>query len=262
MGTDPFEEFEFKPLTEGLGFHQKKPTASTAQNFPESMASSPASSKMGLKTGLDLDFTSDEELNPFKKTLPRKSTPSPVTPAIAPIPSPVDEILLSLKKNRQLEIEEDKKQLRELKNSQAVINWQASGFSVWAAILDGLLVTASALMCMMIVLVVTQVDLFSNLSNPDTEGLIYLATLSLFAGVSFVYMVITRVFMGMTPGEWAYDLRIGKPQEQGSVLFTFQIVLRQILVTLTGFILLPLISLLMGKDVTGKILGLSLHRKS
>ena len=30
--NDPFEEFEFKPLTEGLGFHRNKETAKPTPN--------------------------------------------------------------------------------------------------------------------------------------------------------------------------------------------------------------------------------------
>lgn len=257
MGSDPFEEFEFKPLTEGLGFHQKN---GSATNRPQA-ATEPASS---IKPSLSrqLDFIGDDEVNPFKTPLPRRpTTEAKTTQTPVPTPSPVDEILQTLQKSRRLEIENDKKQIQELKNPRTKENWIPTSVSMWAGVLDALLVTASALLCMIIVLVVTKVDLLANLANPDTEGLVYLATFCLFAGVSFVYMVINRVFMGMTPGEWAYDLRLGKPQDQGSFIFALQILTRQILVTATGFVLLPLLSLLVGKDLAGTVTGLRLHRK-
>lgn len=247
MGTDPFEEFEFKPLTDGLGFHQKTPPTTTP----------PLKSR-------DLDFSdSPTAVNPFKSTLPRRdsnSSTSQTASTTAPI-SPVDDILNNLHKNRKMEIELDRQQRQELRNPKKTITWKASSPKVSPLLLDGMLITAASLLCMITMLIITRVDLVANLANPDTEGLIYLSTFCLFAGVAFIYMVIHRVFLGYTPGEWAYDLRLGTPEAQTTALYTAQVVARQLLVTVTGLALLPFLGFCVGKDLTGKIVGLSLFRK-
>lgn len=257
MGTDPFEEFEFKPLTEGLGFHQKpekKPAASASPAIETFQA-------RGLDFNEVLPSPAAEPL--IKAPLPRRELKSPKsTPPPAPTTSPVDDILNTLQKNRKLEIELDRQHRQELRQSKKVETWKTAAPKFSPMLLDAMLITAAGLLCMIIMLIVTRVDLITNLSNPDTEGFIYLSTFSLFAGVSFIYMVIHRVFLGFTPGEWAYDLRVGHPNEQGKALFSLQVVARQILITLTGLVILPLIGWIIGKDLAGTITGATLHRKA
>lgn len=248
MGTDPFEEFEFKPLTDGLGFHQK----------PGATNNSPLKSR-------DLDFSdSPPAVNPFKSTLPRRDSNTTTTVTQASTTgtiSPVDDILNNLHKNRKMEIELDRQQRQELRNPKKTITWKASSPKASPLLLDGMLITAASLLCMITMLIITRVDLVANLSNPDTEGLIYLSTFSLFAGVAFIYMVVHRVFLGYTPGEWAYDVRLGTPEAQTTPMYTVRVVARQLLVTVTGLFLLPVLGFLVGKDLTGQIVGLPLFRK-
>lgn len=254
MGTDPFDEFEFKPLTDGLGFHQKKTTTTAAHT-----------------TGVmnrGIDFTDEPAMNPFKAPLPRKETAQAKTKTATPAPtpaaakSPVDDILQTLQQNRKFEMELDRKHRQELRQPKTNETYKAATPSLAAIVLDGMLVTAASLLCMIVMLTVTKVDLLRNLSNPDTEGLVYVSTIALFAGVTFIYMVINRVFLGFTPGEWAYDIRLGKPSEQNSGLYAVQVLFRQVLVTITGLITLPLIGAILGKDLSGKITGLPLVHKA
>lgn len=250
---DPFEEFEFKPLTEGLGFQNNKKTASPV----------PAPLERGLPKR-DLDFLEVEEpsQSPFTQPLPRPRTP-PSTPQQTPVsPTPVDDILVSLKRHRRLEKEEDTRQRKELRQARPQETWKPT-FSKWSPmILDGMLITAASLLCMIITLFTTRVDLLANLANPDTEGMIYLATASLVLGVTFIYMVVNRVFMGFTPGEWAYDMRLGTPEQLGTTSYAFKAIARQLLLLATGLLPLPLVSSVLGKDFAGRATGLQLHRKA
>lgn len=248
MGTDPFEEFEFKPLTEGLGF-QKKKTAAT-----------PAAT--GLSTR-GIDFTDTEESgSPFKAPLPRKETKGKPAAPSTPTPSPVDEILNTLQKNRKLEIELDRKHRQELRNPKTAETWKAAAPLFSPMLLDGMLITAGSLLCMIIMLVVTKVDLLRNLSNPDTEGMIYTATAALFLGIGSIYMIIHRIFLGYTPGEWAYDIRLGKPEQQNSAIYSLKAIARQFLIIATGVVILPLAGLVTGKDLAGLLSGMTLTKKA
>lgn len=252
MGTDPFEEFEFKPLTEGLGFHQKetpKPAVTPAL-------------KPQLQKGLDFMETPAESNTPLTAPLPRRELRKEPAATPAPVISPVDDILNNLQKNRKMEIELDRKHRQELRQSQKrTETWKTSSPKFSPMLLDSMLITAASLLCLIIMLIVTRVDLITNLSNPDTGGLIYLSTMALFAGVAFIYTVVHRVFLGFTPGEWAYDLRVGRPEQQGQAVFALKVIARQILITFTGMFLLPLIGWILGRDLAGSLTGLSLHRK-
>lgn len=253
MGTDPFEEFEFKPLTEGLGFHGAKPGTAN----PIQAQTSPVIDR-------GLEFTEDElDRNPFKSPLPRPEVTKSQGATATPESSPVDEILKTLQKNRKLEIELDKKHRRDLEAGKTVgVEWTPAYPAISAIILDTLLITAAGLLCLILMLVITKADLLRNLAHPDTEGMIYVATASLFMGVAFIYTVCTRMFLGFTPGEWSYDMRMGTEAEHASFSYLLRIIWRQALVLITGGLLLPILSLIMGRDVAGSLSGVHMHKKS
>ncbi|MBX3034420.1 MAG: RDD family protein [Bdellovibrionaceae bacterium] len=263
MGTDPFEEFEFKPLTEGLGFHQTK-----NQNpvVPPPAAKTPAPTSNNLNSR-GIGFSEEETVNPLKSPLPRRELKNPGVSAAdmsaltTPSASAVDDILNTLHQNRKMEIEMDRRHRQELRNPKKTETWKPSAPKFSPMLLDGMLITAASLLCMIIMLIITRVDLIANLTKPDSEGFVYMATAALFAGVTFIYVVVHRAFLGFTPGEWAYDLRLGKPEEQNQGLFALKVVGRQVVLTVTGLFLLPLIGLVMGKDVAGALSGTQLMRK-
>lgn len=243
---DPFEEFEFKPLTEGLGFHKK------SESKPK------RSEQLVRDNGFSLleEETTSSTLTP---TLPRKSRHKIENfKETISAPSAVDDILKNLQKNRHFDIENAEATLR---NAKMAEEYKPTGWNLSSSFLDGMLILASSLLCMIILLTITQVDLIANLTHPDESGMIYIATASLFFTVTFIYMVINRAFLGCTPGEWAFDQRIGKPEEMQNVSYTLRVAARTLLVIFTGFIVFPLISLLTGKDVVGTITGATLYKK-
>lgn len=250
---DPFEEFEFKPLTEGLGFQNKKAA-------PAAPATGPAERSTPKR---DLDFLEEKDAaNPFSQPLPRpRAMAAPITES-AVMPTPVDDILVSLKRQRRLEKEEDTRHRKELRQAQPQETWKPT-YSKWSPmLLDAMLITAATLLCMIITLFTTRIDLLANLANPDTEGMVYLATALLVVGVTFIYMVVNRMFLGYTPGEWAYDMRLGTTAQLATKSYAFKVIGRQLLLFATGMILLPLLSSLLHKDLSGKATGLQLQRKA
>lgn len=260
---DPFDEFEFKPLSEGLGFHQKRGAAGTAtpETAPAAMPAMKGAQAFG---GLEII---DESANPFRAPLPRKDSARPATPVAKPAPAKdpqaqaVDEILQTLQRTRRLGQEAGRQEKEELRRP-ATETLKAALPSVSSMFLDGLLILAASLLCMIIMLMVTKVDLLANLSNPDQEGFIYAATLALFVGVSFLYMTVNRYFLGYTPGEWASEMRIGRPGETGTVGFALRISARQILTMVTGFALLPILSLVTRIDIAGRLTGARLYKNA
>lgn len=249
---DPFEEFEFKPITEGLGFHKKKTNLNIKSEDP-------------LLTPLfeKSELTLIEEESPlFNPPLPRKKTPhlteSETLQAKSSATAQVDEILKTIQKNKRFNFEETKaKTEAPLKE-----DYKVSALSLSAGFLDTMLIVAASLMCMIIVLLVTRVDLLGSLANPQSNLWIYTATFAVFSLTYFIYSGITRLFMNQTPGEWAFDQRLGLPQKNNSAEFALKVILRSLLNILTGFFLLPVLSAIFKTDFAGRMTGLVLHKKS
>lgn len=79
-------------------------------------------------------------------------------------------------------------------------------------------------------------------------------------GVLFgwLYMVSIRTLLGHSIGEWACDLRLGKPRERLQTKYVFKVAFRSTVILLTGVVTLPILSLLVGKDLAGSLSGLRL----
>jgi hypothetical protein len=84
----------------------------------------------------------------------------------------------------------------------------------------------------------------SLLENLKTMGWIYCIT-------TWTYLIVMRAWLGCTLGEWACDLRLGKPTQRLSPLYILQVTLRSTLILMTGVVVLPALSWLFGKDVSG-----------
>ena len=246
---DPFDEFEFKPLTEGLGFHKKKSTEQASQGHSE-----PLLKDQGLS------LLEEETVDALRPPLPRKNRTSleikNETPSAQP--TAVDEILKTLQKNKRFEFDGAKESL---KNARAKEEYKPTTWNFSSTFLDTMLVIAASLLCMIILLVITRVDLVANLTHPDSEGLLYTSTACLFFGVTFIYMLVNRAFLGCTPGEWAFDQRIGRPEDMQKISYNFRVAARTLLVMATGFIVFPILSAIFNKDVAGNLTGASLYKK-
>jgi hypothetical protein len=260
---DPFEEFEFKPLTEGLGFHKKKaePKPAKTQKSDDFDTTFEFNQPLAKNKPSSMSLLGDEGLDPLRSPLPRKSkNQTPAMEEQSSTSSAVDEILKTLQKNRRLDFEN--KAAHKVANQVSTKDeFRKDTWNPASAFLDAMLVVAASLLCMIILLVVTKADLLANLSNPDAGGMIYLSTFGLLASVTFIYLVVNRMFTGCTPGEWAFEQRIGKPDELTDAMYSLRVVGRSLLVIATGFVLLPVLSALINKDLAGEVTGALLFKK-
>lgn len=277
---DPFEEFEFRPINEGLGFHRKQKnnfsiSSTSLSNSTTSISSRPGNLNSSNNMGLDLASTStsfNQNITPkssntnfFEAPLPRHdsrtdsskksfSVPTIEDDSIAKAQTAVNQILKNLNNKRQTDfIYETEKQKTELKKSKPFF---------LAATLDAMLISAVFLISMIAMLSVTKVDLFLNLSHAESSRFVYIATIGLFLTVTFIYMVISRSFSGCTPGEWAFDQHCGGGEiKMNALIYVPRVVLRTLLVMITGFITLPTLSYFLNKDLAGEMSGISLFIK-
>lgn len=233
MGADPFEEFEFRPLTEGLGFHKKteSPKFELKNNLPE----------------IEMPALSPAKRNQSEPT----SAPS------ASSVGSVDEILRTLQNKRQI----DFKASAQLNQQNQTTTYRASAPDISALILDSMLVIAASLACLIILTVTTQVDLFSVLTQ-NSDNVAIISLFALVGACSWIYLTINRMFLGFTPGEWVFDQRVGRPEEQPSAPYQLRVLLRSTIVVATGLFLLPAISMILNQDFAGMISGAQLVKKA
>lgn len=79
-----------------------------------------------------------------------------------------------------------------------------------------------------------------------------------FVLAAWIYMITVRSVLGSTIGEWACDIRLGQPQERLRANYVIRVAWRSTIILLTGLVTLPLMSLIIGKDIAGAISGLRL----
>ncbi len=249
--NDPFEEFEFRPINEGLGFHSRNKTIAAPQTpqapktFTVSNGSTAATSASPFQTALPR-LNNQKQTNTFQ-------IPSIEDDSISKAQTAVNEILKNLNQKRQLDF------ISDTENERAAL--KKSKPQLFAAVLDSMLIIAAFLMTLILMLSITKVDMILNLTHAETSSMVYLSTLALLFSVTFIYMVVNRAFLGFTPGEWAFDQQCGEVKQQNSFTYIPKIALRTILVIATGFVTLPFLSYLFNKDIAGNLSGISLFKK-
>ena len=86
-------------------------------------------------------------------------------------------------------------------------------------------------------------------------GLLYVVVLQM-------YILLSRsALFGQTLGEWTYEIQLGDEVQRAKAIYPVQVVFRGLVFALTGFIILPLLSMLFSQDVVAKISGLELVKK-
>lgn len=240
---DPFEEFEFKPLTEGLGFHKKTET----DRRRDTTARSPLGTKPIHLGGIEI-----VEDSPLKPPLPREKRPQPTQSDSS---TAVDEILKTLrsKKAPMPEIVQTPTVKEEI--------FEPKVSSLSAMFLDSMLILAGSLLCMIIVLSITKADIASALFGAEPDKAVIFGTIGLFLSVTFIYLVTHRIFLGATPGEWAYDQRLGLPEDLGTFRYAASVVIRTLVVIFSGVITLPILSQIFRLDIAGFLSGTQIYER-
>jgi hypothetical protein len=296
---DPFDEFEFKPLTDGLGFHKKTVSLKDGlknsgvledelQGVPTSMPKSllEEDSKPGKKIGFE-DVLSALEKTPlarsgkasdltFTEPLPRKEKKQAMEVEIAPpVQSPFPQpsayknpVKLPNYSEKVGALVGDVKPVAKesvgtrrgaADSPQRTLFPAAVSFS--SAILDGIIVFALALVFLVALLVVTKVDLNTVVTNLNKDLMTQISLGVLFVAVMQMYAIISRSFFGRTLGEWTFDMQLGRDEQQNLESYPLRVALRSLITTVTGLVLLPLISAVWGEDLAGRLSGVRLFRQ-
>ena len=133
--------------------------------------------------------------------------------------------------------------------------------SLPSIVLDFVVVVALSLVFLVSLLSVTKVEVLSVAFNAQSDLATQLSLAILFVAIMQMYVVVARSFFGRTLGEWTFDFQMGDDRQHKSGFYPLLVAWRSLLVVLTGVVTLPLLSLIMRKDITAKISGLQLYRR-
>lgn len=251
---DSMEEFNFKPINEGLGFHRKK------VELKEEMKSAKVAKEVFPKTPPPRPQENAQRLN---TPLPSKIVPR------APSKDIIDQVARSFKKPNETFIEKEApptiepfiKVEENLAKAKKTISREAQPWMISPFFVDAILVLALGLTCLLITLLVTRADLVKLIATAQGDYGFWLTFPVLGLGMVFIYMTLTRLFLGASLGELVFDLQIGTDEERSAPHYAFQVVFRTLLAILSGLFVLPLLSLMAKNDYLGQITGLKLYLK-
>ncbi len=277
MANDPMEEFEFKPLTEGLGFHKKQ-----VDLKGQVQKSGILQAELGktIPSRLNIEFepekktkTYEDLLAALEKPIRHESKDSKLGLEITQ-PLPRDKAQAKTIKQEAL-VEEV---LRNPSLSPATQAWAdpgvrrgaadspqsplvAASACVPSAVLDMVVIFALSLIFVVSLLMVTKVDLLSVMLSTRTDLMTQVSFALLFVCVLQMYVVIARSFFGRTLGEWTFDHQMGTSEQHQKGYYPILVTWRSLFILLTGVVVFPVLSLLFGKDLTAKVTGLQLYRQ-
>ncbi len=287
---DPFDEFEFKPLTDGLGFHKKKVNLSeglkasgvlrdelkgTPNRMPDHFLDEVSKPTAKVKTFEEV--LSALETVPVKRTsefeftepLPHKKPakvamdvdiePSGGPGSRSPFPQPEAYRPAKMKKV-PLQSELANVGTRRGAADSPRPRLKPATVNFGSAILDFVIVLAFSLVFMVAMFMVTKVDVNLVMGNIFAHRMTQVSVALLFAAVMQIYLITSRSFYGCTIGEWTFDLQVGEENEQAQDSYPLKVTLRSFLVLGTGVVVLPLLSLILGRDIAGQLTGARLFQ--
>lgn len=257
---DPIEEFTFKPLTEGLGFHKKRKEAGDKKAADDKNFLG-ASSGKPIRSETVVAFKSKAEVaTALKSPLPKKEMLSSPT-VESPSKEVIDELVKSFKKSKEAANPEGATVPQVIINpvqpqvdeSAFPLPWMVSPF-----LIDAMLVLALILSALMVVLLVTKIDLLMMMIQNSSDVELWLTFPAIGLGMVFAYMSLSRILLGSSLGEMIFDVQLGTEEQQSRLSYSFLVMGRTLLSIVTGMVPLPLISLALRKDYLGQLCGLKL----
>lgn len=134
--------------------------------------------------------------------------------------------------------------------------------SIWmwlAATIDTLVVAAISCFFMLCLAVLIKLGLRQTLGFTLSSENALMTFLVFFTFCGWMYFIASRTLTGASLGEHTCALRLGQPHERVKRTYLARVVIRTTMTLLTGIITLPLLSLLVKKDIAGRITGLNIY---
>lgn len=134
--------------------------------------------------------------------------------------------------------------------------------SIWmwlAATIDTLVIAALSCFFMLSLSVMVKLGLRQSLGFTLSHENALMTFLVVFTFCGWMYFIASRTLTGASIGEHTCALRLGQPHERVKRSYLPRVIIRTTMTLLTGIITLPLLSLLVKKDIVGRITGLNIY---
>jgi hypothetical protein len=141
---------------------------------------------------------------------------------------------------------------------QEVVREYAISAHFGSAILDTLVSIGIACLLLAIALSITGANLLALLENSATDEAMMTSLAAFFVGSGLLYVLAARTWVGATLGEWSYEVRVGTEGRRSRWFYPVLILWRGFVVAATGFVVLPMISMIVGTDLLKYLTGLQL----
>lgn len=136
--------------------------------------------------------------------------------------------------------------------------YKLAAWSWLASAIDALVLVAASCAFLLVFSQIVHSPLLKivrTISLTQSQTLLFI---EVFAFLTWVYLVVARSFLGFSVGEWVCDLRLGQPLERLRASYVLRVAFRSTLILGTGVFTLPLLSLILGRDIAGSLSGLRL----
>jgi len=264
---DPLDEFAFKPLTEGLGFHKKKKGSNSAAEMTKLASGAGHTPSTSPNKNNSNNIKNKGEAHLLKSPLPKKEILPNSTGEVAS-KEVIDELVRNFKKSKSstgssaLPEEASKPQviinpvMPQIDEESYPLPWMVSPF-----LIDAMLVMALVLSSLMAVLLITKIDLLLMLVQSSSDIELWMTFPAIAVAMIMAYMSLTRILFGSTLGELVFDVQLGTKEQQSRSTYYLLVIGRTAISIVTGLVLLPAFSLIFRKDYLGQWSGLKLFRR-
>ena len=274
------DNFEFRPLTEGLGFDKtteesRRPasvptplTDKVAFEIPQKdfKSDSPAPVSRSLKKMLDslppsVDFTEDKNRELNLRSTKSNETLVPETHVYkAPINNENFDVTLDNSLSQAFpKAEVSKRFYHQLVTPVAQYKEMSSSFA--SAAIDSLIVLGLASLFVVSLVAITGVDIVAMLTSRELSLRTMTELGLLYVGVTLFYFMLSRGLFGSTLGDWAFDVQLGSQDERTHIMYPFQVIFRTFMILVTGVVMVPILSVAFGKDLAFYFSGLKLYSR-
>ncbi len=228
------ENFPLKPITKGLGYYNRSQPENEVTR-PDEMPSFSLDEKNAWAG--DVDFGKDQ-----------------------PIDDGVVSPLKDIRENLPWEPVPFSERLRHSGHDGLVKkNLKSVNVSFVAVILDFVFMVSLFFVGLMFLLMFFDFRAEDFFSLIQTDTAFQMANAFWAFGVMFFYLFFSRLIWGKTLGEWTSHQQVGTRKQQLNPLYPLRLFFHCLIALITGYFVVHLLSVLIGRDLLSKISGLSLY---
>lgn len=137
-------------------------------------------------------------------------------------------------------------------------DYRLAAWSWVASLIDALILVSLSCVFLLVFSFVMQTQAGAVVRELRSDRALGESFVQVFLLSSWIYMIALRAWLGSTVGEWACDLRLGRLQDRLHGRYILKVILRESVILGTGLVTLPLLSLIWGRDLAGRLSGVSL----